>query len=196
MSEAADKSNNLQNAFQAPHEESVVEGGLQPYKYLMLTFPLMEMDDWAQVCTTLHAQRRRAHELKLNTNSMLSASDRAWLLMRFDDNPTTINEAVHYRTQTPVGIKTTCIRSLIKGGMSEDEAKKALKSIPPLRQKNIALAIADPPIPPTEEEKRKMDEEAKKQGKKSEAQASTIGTGTGTPASSGDSLEETQESLP
>lgn len=180
------------DAFMAPHEETVVEGGLKPVEYelneVTLVFPLMDMDDWAQCCSVLHSNRRRNHEFKLNANMALSPQDRQWLLMKFDDQPVLFMEAFEYRTQTPEGITITCKKSLIKGGMSKEDAAKAVKNITPVRQRMIARLIADPPTPLTKKEL-----EAQKNAGKKLGPASTSETGTQTPDSSENSSAATQE---
>lgn len=167
----------LAGAFAPPHEETLSDG-------TVLTFPLMDMDDWAQCCATLAANRRKTSEARLNADQRLSMQDRAWLLMKLDDTPVLFSEAFTYRTQTPVGIKSTLVKQLVKGGISDADARAAVAKIAPVRQRQLASIIADPPwkLP-----------DPKGTDPKNEGEASTNETGPSMPGSSEDTSESTQE---
>lgn len=129
----------LPEAFAAPYVETLADGST-------IEFPLMTMDDWAACCSTLKANRRKEAELKLAANVKLSAQDREESLLRLDNELIPFAYAFSYRTETPAGIRSTLVKSLQASGKSEADAKAIVAKIAPVRQRQIAKCIADPPV--------------------------------------------------
>jgi hypothetical protein len=129
---------NLPDTFAAPYVE-IIDGQ-------EVTFPLMTMEDWAQCCNVLKANRRQELEKKLVANAALTAAEREQLLLQVERELVPLSYACAYRTEVPQGIRSTLLKSLLVSGKNEADAKVLIAKIPPVRQQHIAKMIADPPI--------------------------------------------------
>jgi hypothetical protein len=129
---------NVSETFGAPYVE-IVDGQ-------EISFPLMTMDEWAECCNAIRANLRQERERRLISTNRNTQADKDAMNEQVDRELITLAYACAYRTETPQGIRSTLVKSLKVAGKNDAEAAAIIAKIPPVKQQQIAKAIADPPV--------------------------------------------------
>src|SRR5688572_11788724 len=104
-----------------------------------IEFPLLETPDIGVLAARAKAERFAAAK-KLASDCMLSGTDKFHALRAAEKEPYTIWDFQAY-ANTPDGADAVLIASLVKASKTSDEAKTALRPIPPFSRIGIALKV-------------------------------------------------------
>lgn len=130
----------LQQAMQTPERIDLPGGPLD--------FPLLESPEIAELCALIKRERRKEMEESVKKSELLTFLDKVKAVNSIKD-PSYWDFAEW--VDTPFGADAVLIRSLMKGGKLEDQAKDAIKPLAPFRKVQVAQIVAGTYVRPSTE---------------------------------------------